>query len=489
MSAADALRKSFEAADPRVLLPPAGKKGWRAWAEGLGARAAGRFFPHMDSHIARILWKKKAWRKLANFLLVEFQMGRRAGRAWGKPYWLTVDPTNFCQLRCPFCPTGAERKVRAKAILKLEDFKKLLDQLGPTLLHIDFMNWGEPLLNRHVFDMVAYAKKFDIDTKMDTNFNEFNEEMAEKMVLSGLDCVSLSIDGLTQETYAKYRVRGDYNKVIENLKLLVRKKKELGRSRPYIVWQFLVFKHNEQEADRVRQVGKELGVDAVGVTPAFLPFRPGIKDEWLPERPEHRHYDPETFPDSPPWEWEAPPSDAGAGGETQEEPAAEAAAPVSNGNGRRKALDLTLALLKFFERKSNGGSASPHIDVRVYREPEKEKRALCHWPWAGITVNPNGSVSPCCSVEEDMYDFGNIFQDGFRKIWNSPHYRRSRRHVGDYVAHRVDVKTRSEHACERCFSIGRANFTFQPWWRFEQYDGWWDFDGGRAGAPKEEKVS
>ncbi len=468
----DALRKldadRRSAAERRFVRPVLGFLG----------KLRRRYLPELDENIVRLLWARRAWRKLANFLLVELQAENMGTRVTGKPYWLTIDPTNFCQLRCPFCPTGGERHIRSKAVLKLEDFKRLMDELGPTLLHVDFMNWGEPLLNRYIFEMVSYAKKFDIDTKMDTNLNEFSEEMAEKMVRSGLDCVSLSIDGLTQETYSKYRVRGDFDKVMRNLETLIRKKKELGSSRPYVIWQFLVFKHNEHEVERVRQLGKEMGVDVVGVTPAFLPFRPGIKDEWLPLKPEHRHYDPETFPDRPPWEWESAPKteapslpDPAPVAPLPEEKLSAAAVPhvevLPPRGGVRSIIE------RFFGRKRGGAGKeeTPVINVQVYKEPEKRPR--CNWPWAGIAVNPNGSVSPCCSVEEEIYDFGNIFTEGFSGIWNGPNYRRARRHIRDYVKHRQDVKTRSEHACERCFSIGRANFTFQPWWRFSQFDWWW----------------
>lgn len=456
----DVLRRAFESRDLRPLFTWRGRAA--AWAE----RLRSRFLPAMEGNIARILWHKRSWRKLANFLLIEAQMGLKNGRVLGKPYWLTLDPTNFCQLRCPFCPTGAERKVRAKAILRFEDYKKLIDELGPTLLHIDFMNWGEPLLHREIFEMVAYAKKFGIDTHISTNLNEFNEAMAEKMVLSGLDAVTLSIDGLTQETYAKYRVRGDYDKVIGNLKTLVRKKKELGRRHPYVIWQFLVFKHNEHEVERARAFGKELGCDVVGVTPAFLPFRPGIKDEWLPEKPEHRYYEPASFPETPPWEW--------AGKDAEGNKVAEDHTPVPDSPNLRPKAD---AAEPSGEKVAN---ATPVIDVKVYKEPEK--RPLCNWPWAGIAINPNGSVSPCCSIEEDMYDFGNVFQRGFGKIWNGADYARSRRHVRDYVGHKTDVLTRSGHACERCFSVGRANFQFQPWWRFEQFDWWWGINGAQKPA-------
>lgn len=367
--------------------------------------------PEIEPRVVRILYERRLWRKLLNYLLVELQKGLRHTYALGRPYWLSVDPTSFCQLRCPFCPTGAERNVRPKASLPLEHFRHILDELGPYLLHIDFMNWGEPLLNREIYDMVAYAKRFEIDTMLSTNFNAFNEENAVKMVLSGLDRLVLSIDGTTQETYEKYRVRGSYPVVIENLKTLVRVRRGLGRKNPHIHWQFLVFKHNEHEIEKVRTLALELGADDVGITPAYLPFRPGIAEEWLPTQSEHRLYDPEKFPESPPWQWQ---------------------------------------------------EAQPMVDVKVYRD--SEERRLCNWPWAGIAVNADGSVSPCCSVEEKAYDFGDYFGQPFSKLWNNPLYRQARRHVRDYLARKVDTLPNSSHACQRCFSIGKSRFQLPRWW-------------------------
>ena len=102
------------------------------------------------------------------------------------------------------------------------------------------------------------------------------------------------------------------------------------------------------------------------------------------------------------------------------------------------------------------------MDVQVYAGTEK--RELCNWPWAGIAVNPDGSVSPCCSVEEKEYDFGNFFEQPFRRLWNNGHYRRSRDHVSRYVARETDTIPNSRHACERCFSIGKSRFQLPHAW-------------------------
>jgi len=100
-----------------------------------------------------------------------------------------------------------------------------------------------------------------------------------------LDKIVVSIDGITQETYSKYRQGGNFKAVMDNLKMLLRIRKQLRSSKPYITWQFLVFRHNEHEIDDVIKMGRKIGVDHVGITKAFI----GDKD-WMPLNPEYCNY-------------------------------------------------------------------------------------------------------------------------------------------------------------------------------------------------------
>ena len=63
----------------------------------------------------------------------------------------------------------------------------------------------------------------------------------------------------------------------------------------------------------------------------------------------------------------------------------------------------------------------------VYETYFKERKVIpCHWPWSGMTINWNGGVSPCCIVDDEKSDFGNIFEQGIKKLWNNGFYRSSR---------------------------------------------------------------
>ncbi len=340
-------------------------------------------FNETQKTIVECLSKKKLWKKLLNYMIIEVQKCRKDTFVFGYPYWLTIDPTNICTLRCPFCPTGQQRNSRPKEAMFFQNFKKIIDELGPYLIHIDFCNWGEPLLNKELFDMIAYAKKFFIDTKVDTNLNYLSEEDAEKMILTGLDRLIVSIDGTSQETYSKYRVGGDFHKVINNLKTLIEKKKELNRKNPFITWQFLVFRHNEHEIEEVKRLGRELGVYAVGITKAFI----GDKD-WIPINEEYSHYKKEEI-------------------------------------------------------------KSEYTSEHFKKPPDR----FCNWLWEAIVVNSNGSVSPCCSIENEKDDFGNIFQHPFREIWNNQKYSIARRYIKD----KQSINTSNSNICIECRHLGLTN--------------------------------
>jgi len=201
--------------------------------------------------------------KLENYKLIERQKKKGEIVLKGYPFWLTIDPSNICNLKCPFCPTGQRRGTRKPRLLKFEEFKKIIDILGKYLIHIDLCNWGEPLMNNEIYDMILYAKKFFIDIKLDTNVTLIDEDKAIKLVNSGIDKVILSIDGASKETYPVYRVGGDFKKVIKNVKILVEAKKQLKKDKPFLEWQFLVFKHNEDEIEKAKKLAFVLGVDMI----------------------------------------------------------------------------------------------------------------------------------------------------------------------------------------------------------------------------------
>jgi radical SAM protein with 4Fe4S-binding SPASM domain len=315
------------------------------------------------------------WKKETNFRMIEYQKKIMSPIVVGYPYWLTIDPSSICNLRCVFCRTGQRRGGRTNAILSFRDFKRIMNKLGPYLYHIDFCNWGEPLINKEIHKMIEYAKRYGPTMKIDTNLGiDLTAAELEALINSGIDKMNISIDGASQSTYEVYRRDGDFGKVIQNLKLLIAKKIEMHSSTPHIHWQFLVFKHNEHEIEKARQMAKEIGVDSIGFTAPFC------SPEWISSINEYNNY-----------------------------------------------------IVK-----------DDSVDFK------KENR-MCEWPWDGITVNANGSVSPCCSVEDEKDDFGNIFKTPFWLLWNGRKYRAARYYIRDRQ------NPTKDNVCNICDHIGASN--------------------------------
>lgn len=186
----------------------------------------------------------------------------------GNPFTISLEPTTSCNLRCPECPSGLRKFTRATGNISPDLYHQIIDQLYPDLFYLILYFQGEPYLHPHFFNMVEYARKKKIYIATSTNAHFLTDENAKQTVESGLDRIIISLDGLDQETYEKYRVGGSFNKVMEGIRNLVKWKKELKSSTPYIILQFIVFRTNEHQVPALRKLARVTGVDKLEIKTA-----------------------------------------------------------------------------------------------------------------------------------------------------------------------------------------------------------------------------
>jgi len=201
--------------------------------------------------------------KILNWILVEASILVKPDRPWGWPTHVQVEPTNSCNLRCVLCPVteGLDRPPRH---MDLSTFQKLIDQLGQHLFIILLWDWGEPFLNPRVYEMISYAKARQIGVVSSTNGHVLaSGEHAERLVLSGIDCIIVAVDGVTQATYQQYRQGGDLGTVIRGIRNILTARDALGSKTPIVDLRFIVMRHNEHEIPRLTEFARSLGVDAL----------------------------------------------------------------------------------------------------------------------------------------------------------------------------------------------------------------------------------
>lgn len=220
-----------------------------------------------------------------NFLLAKYEMYTRAVAVKSYPYYVGIDPASVCNLRCPTCATGVEYEsarvgnkitYRTRTRLSTELFDSLLEEMGDYLFLIMFYNWGEPLLNKNLPEMVRKASDRNIETDVHTNLSlRVSDQFLEDLLMAGLGQLGASLDGFTQNTYELYRRGGNLSLAMDNLERVVRIRNRLALN-TRIVWNFLVFSFNEHEIPAVKRYCDELGIgfnarDAWIDNPDWLP--------------------------------------------------------------------------------------------------------------------------------------------------------------------------------------------------------------------------
>lgn len=207
----------------------------------------------------------------------------------GLPISISIEPTTSCNLRCPECPSGLRSFSRPTGMMPQDTFTKVIDELHEYLMYLILYFQGEPYLNPEFLDAVNYAHTKKIYTATSTNGHFLTKESALQTVESGLDRIIISMDGTDQATYEKYRVGGDFKKVISGISNLVAARKKMRKRTPYIILQFIVFKHNLNQIEEMKVLAKKMGVDKVEIkTAQIYDFKKG--SDLIPNQKEYSRY-------------------------------------------------------------------------------------------------------------------------------------------------------------------------------------------------------
>jgi MoaA/NifB/PqqE/SkfB family radical SAM enzyme len=180
----------------------------------------------------------------------------------GNPRLFAVETCVRCNLHCPECALGGNLITREKGAMTFAQFKIIADKIQPFASYLYLMLWGEPLLNKDIITIISYASRF-AKTCLSTNALLITPPIAKDLVGSGLTDLIVSIDGTTQEVYAKYRAGGNLEKAMAALRLLNDNNRRQGM-KVRIQPQFVVFQHNQHQMGEFAAICRSLGL-----TPEF----------------------------------------------------------------------------------------------------------------------------------------------------------------------------------------------------------------------------
>ncbi len=143
------------------------------------------------------------------------------------PWTLFLEPTNSCNFRCQYCPTGhtdlLQKIGRKNTLMKWELFEKIVDDLKKfprKLKRINLYKDGESTLHPHFCDMVSQLKNANVTESiwLKTNGSTLKPSFNKKLVDCGLDMLGISVQGSTAQAF--YDIAGvkiDYEKYRANV--------------------------------------------------------------------------------------------------------------------------------------------------------------------------------------------------------------------------------------------------------------------------------
>lgn len=324
------------------------------------------------------------------------------GNAFRGPWRITFDTNpDDCNLRCimcedhsPYSSTQSDRRAAGlpKRRMDIALIRQVLaDAAGNGLSEIIPSTMGEPLLYRHMDEIIDLCAEYGVKLNLTTN-GTFPQRgaraWAERIVPVGSD-VKVSWNGATRETQERVMLGSNWERVVENVRTFIGVRDEharAGGNRCRVTFQLTFMEINHVEIPAVVELAAELGVDRVKGHHLWV-HAPKMQDQSMRRSPDAVA------------RWNATVSAAHATAERCRLP-----------DGDRVLLENIFPL-----DANDGGDIAPG--------------AVCPFLGQEAWVASDGRFNPCCApdaLRKSLGDFGNLNDRSLREIWEGAEYRELR---------------------------------------------------------------
>jgi MoaA/NifB/PqqE/SkfB family radical SAM enzyme len=184
------------------------------------------------------------------------------------PKVLYLEPVFGCNFRCFSCIHGGGRYIRPVLLdpALFEKLKPLIERVK----HIHITGLGEPLLNGHLTEYLAYLRERNKSYYINTNGSLITEDLVDLLTTSRSE-LSVSLDAGDGPTYRQVRAGGDWKSIIAGLKHVSQIKASRKSTYPLRYLTFHINALNLVSMAKVPQLVRELGIDAVKFSWTILP--------------------------------------------------------------------------------------------------------------------------------------------------------------------------------------------------------------------------
>lgn len=198
-----------------------------------------------------------------------------AGQTLRLLFW---ESTIRCNLSCAHC-RRVEGDEAVDTDMSTAQTKQMIDQLANVGRDQDFMpilvfSGGEPLCREDIFELVGHAVAAELKCALATNGTLVDSTIAQKIKVSGIERVSVSLDGATPEVHNQLRLQdGSFEAALNGINCLNE------AAVPFQI-NMTITRHNAHQLDDIFVLAKQLNAVAVHL---FMLVPVGCGEEIAPE--------------------------------------------------------------------------------------------------------------------------------------------------------------------------------------------------------------
>lgn len=222
-------------------------------------------------------------RVLANYRRYQQEAHARPLVMTSMPPGMEIELTNRCNLACVQCLRSRGLRPYALGDISFENYRQILAQF-PFVMNLCLNGFGEPMMHKQFFEIVSYTRRERPWCKIGIYSNGMliDEEAAFKLMACGLTEVNISIDAARADTYRRVRRGGTLSVVHDNIRRVMRVKRNLRARLPMVGMNFVMLNENEGELVPFIEQAADLGVDFVNCI-SYATYDWGFKNGRTPD--------------------------------------------------------------------------------------------------------------------------------------------------------------------------------------------------------------
>lgn len=307
------------------------------------------------------------------------------------PRRLVFELTNTCNLNCVMC--GRNAADFKPTIFDMDVFRSF-EPIMDVVEEVTLMGWGEPTIHPDFIEMLKIIDSHGARKYFCTNGMNL-KKIKDAIFDYNVDVFAVSLDGATDETNGRIRRGSKIKQIEEDLRDIVKIKKERGLKYPWINFVFCAMQSNINELPDLVRLAASIGLEEVKVV-----YLTVFEDELLNE---------------------------------------------SLWGHEKLVKDIFEQSIQVAE-KSGIALKLPHYvgDDEAGDKYHKD----CFVSWRDFFLGSDGYVRPCMSTSVQFFRYDK--NQDFMSIWNSPQYQNYRKIVNDQV--------RMDNPCKRCYQSSHCNW-------------------------------